>query len=393
MKTIIVSLGKLFLKFIYFFIKLLPVKKQIVFISMQSNKPSLDFTLLSNEIKQQNNEINIVFLCKKMKSSLCTKKDYISYVWNMIGYVLKTMYYLATSKVCITESYCVPISILKHKNQLTIIQIWHASGAVKKFGYQCLDTEEGKSKKVAELMCMHKNYDYIIAPSEATKEIFAEAFNIEKEKIAKLGLPRLEYIVNPEYDKSEEFYKQYPTYKNKKIILYVPTFRKGKKANLEEILSYRLDKEKYQLIIKLHPLENSCVPEEYTVDSNYTSYDLIKIADYIITDYSILSIEASLLEKPIFPYLYDLEDYIQNRGLNINLNEELKTFTSKNFNDIMNKIETQNYDIQEIKNYRNKYIEINSSKATKDLTDFVLEQYKKKEEKVYRYEKKIKEIN
>ena len=162
MKTIIVSLGKLFLKFIYFFIKLLPVKKQIVFISMQSNKPSLDFTLLSNEIKQQNNEINIVFLCKKMKSSLCTKKDYISYVWNMIGYVLKTMYYLATSKVCITESYCVPISILKHKNQLTIIQIWHASGAVKKFGYQCLDTEEGKSKKVAELMCMHKNYDYII---------------------------------------------------------------------------------------------------------------------------------------------------------------------------------------------------------------------------------------
>lgn len=372
MKKIIIRTGKNFLSIVYSFLKLLPIKRRIVFISMQSNNPSLDFELLKKEIEQKESEMELVFLCKKMESSLSTKMDYIRYVYNMLEYTLEAMYYLATSKVCITESYCVPISFLKHKKELKIIQIWHASGAVKKFGYQALDTEEGKSSKIAELMCMHKNYDYVIAPSEVTKNIFAEAFNIEKNKIVKLGLPRLEYIVNKKYDKSEAIYRDYPEFKNKKVILYVPTFRKGKSIDLSEIFNSSFDKEKYKLIIKLHPLENTKVPGEYQIDSKYTTYDLIKIADYIITDYSILSVEASLLEKPIFLYLYDLEEYNKNRGLNIELKQELKTFTSKNFNDIMMKIQDEDYDIEEIKKYRNKYIEVDVNNTIKDLASFIL---------------------
>lgn len=340
--------------------------------SMQSNKPGLDFELLYKEIAYKEPSIKIVFLCKKMKSSLSSTYDYIKYVLNMVGYVFKAMYYLATSKVCITQSYCVPISILKHKKELKIIQIWHASGAVKKFGYQALNTEEGKSAEIAKIMCMHKNYDYVIAPSEATRNIFSEAFNIEKEKIVKLGLPRLEYIYDKKYNREEEIYKQYPELKDKKIILYVPTFRKGKRIDLTEILNYPIDKEKYKLIIKLHPLERDNVAEEYKIDASYTTFDLIKIADYIITDYSILSVEASILEKPIFLYLYDLEEYNKNRGLNIDLEQELKTFTSKSFLDIMNKIENNNFNIEEIKKYKNKYIQINVSNTIEKLTDFIL---------------------
>ena len=172
MKKIIIVFGKAFLNFFYFFIKLFPARNQIVYTSMQSNNISLDFELLRNEITKHDNSIKQIFLCKKMKSGLKKNSDYVVYVFSMIGYVFKSMYYLATSKVCITESYCVPISILKHKKNLKIIQIWHASGAVKKFGYQILDKKEGKSSEVAKLMCMHKNYDYAIAPSEVTKEIF-----------------------------------------------------------------------------------------------------------------------------------------------------------------------------------------------------------------------------
>ena len=372
MKKIIVNIAKQILNFIYFFIKLLPTENQIVFMSMQSNKLSLDFELLNEKIAYVEPSTKLVFLCKEMKSSLSSTWDYIKYVLNMGGYVLKSMYYLATSKVCVTESYCVPISILKHKKELKIIQIWHASGAVKKFGYQVLNTEEGKSKEIAELMCMHKNYDYVIAPSEATKNIFSEAFNVEKDKIVKLGLPRLEYITSETYNKTEELYIQHPELKNKKIILYVPTFRKGKNINLTEMLNYPINKEEYKLIIKLHPLEKANVPEEYSIDSKYTTFDLIKVADYIITDYSILSIEASILEKPVFLYLYDFEEYNENRGLNIDLEKELKTFTSKKFNDIMEKINNNSFDIEEIKRYRNKYIEIDTSNTVEDLSKFIL---------------------
>ena len=372
MKKLIVRTGKIFLNIIYSFLKLLPTEHQIVFISMQSDSISLDFELLKKDLEYREPGTKLVFLCKKMESSLTKKSDYIKYVFNMLEYTLEAMHYLATSKVCVAESYCVPISLLKHKKDLKIIQIWHASGAIKKFGYQSLDTKEGKSSEIAQLMCMHKNYDYVIAPSEATKNIFAEAFNIEKEKIVKLGLPRLEYITNREYDKTEDIYNEYPQLKNKKVILYVPTFRKGKNIDLTDILNYSL-KDEYKLIIKLHPLENTVVPEEYKIDSKYTTYDLIKIADYIITDYSILSIEASILEKPIFLYLYDLEEYSQNRGLNINLQQELSTFTCRTFNDIMNKIQKGDYNLEEIKKYRNKYIEIETDNSIKNLTDFILE--------------------
>lgn len=339
---------------------------------MQSNTKSLDFELLSKEIENQDKTIKQVFLCKKMKSSLSNSKEYILYILNLISFFFKAMYYLATSKLCVTESYCVPISILKHKKKLKIIQIWHASGAVKKFGYQSLDTAEGKSSKIAKLMCMHKNYDYAIAPSEVTRKIFAEAFNMPEEKILKYGLPRLEYISNKKYDKSQEIYKDYPELKNKKIILYVPTFRKGKTANLSEIINYNLDEEKYKIIISLHPLEKDVVPDKYRIDSKYSSYDLIKIADYIVTDYSILSIEASILNKPIFLYLYDFEEYKKNRGVNIKIEKELKTFTTFNFSDIMRKIDEKNYNIEEIKAYKNKYIEISTEDTIEKLSKFIV---------------------
>ena len=92
MKTFVVNLGKIFLNGIYSIMKLLPVKKQILLVSMQSNEPSLDFRLLVEEMKTQDHTIHYVFLCKKMESSLNRKIDYVQYVWGMIGYVFKAMY-------------------------------------------------------------------------------------------------------------------------------------------------------------------------------------------------------------------------------------------------------------------------------------------------------------
>ena len=100
---------------------------------------------------------------------------------------------------------------------------------------------------------------------------------------------------------------------------------------------------------------------------------MIKIADYIITDYSVLSIEASILDKPIFLYLYDYEEYENERGLNINLNKELKTFTSRNFNDIMTKIKENTYNMEEINNYRDKYIQVDPNNTINELSKFILD--------------------
>lgn len=364
---IVITILKFLANIVYLFMKLFPTKNRIIMITRQSNNVTLDFRLLKEYIEKTDNNIEIKIFAKKLEKGIYNKILYILYT-------LKVMKHLATSKVCVIDSYCIPVSILKHKKNLKIIQIWHASGAVKKFGHQILDKEEGSSKFIAKLMCMHKNYDFVIAPSDKTKEIFSEAFNINKEKIVKLGLPRLEYIYNSKFDRSNEILTEYPNLKNKQNIVYIPTFRKNQKTNLDEILNYKIDKEKYNLIISLHPLDSTKVPDEYLVNKKYSSFDLIKIADYIITDYSALSIEASVLEKPIFIYLYDYDKYKENRGLNIYLNKELKTFTTTKFSDIMTKIEEKKYDIKELIDYKKKYIEINPNSSIEDLGDFLLKQ-------------------
>lgn len=364
--AIVLTIGKLILNFIYLFMKLLlPTKKRITFLSRQSNNKTLDFELLEQELIKIDSNIDIVFLCKKLDKGIKSKIYYI-------GYLLKAMYFISTSKVCVIDGYSIPISILKHKKDLIIIQIWHASGAIKKFGYQILGKEEGSNLKIAKLMCMHKNYTYVIAPSDTTKEIYSEAFNIAKEKILIMGMPRLDYIQNDNEKLKQEFYNQYPKLKNKKNILYIPTFRKGSNINLEEINKSNLDEDKYNIIVRLHPLDKTNVDKKYLVDSKYNTYDLLKICDYIITDYSATLIESSLLEKPIFLYLYDLENYKDIRGLNVDLKEELGTFICNNFNDISNKIEKNEYNINQIINFKKKYIQV-QDKNTEKLAKFILD--------------------
>lgn len=370
MKEIILVVGinilKIFANFIYLILKLFPVRNQIVMISKQSNNITLDFELIKEAIQVEMPKLKLVVLCKKIGNGIIAKIEYCFYI-------IKIMYYLATSKVCILDGYCIPASILKHKKSLKIIQIWHASAAVKKFGYQILDKKEGSNLLVAKLMNMHKNYDYLIAPSNETKKVFAEAFCNDIEKFKLLGLPRLEYISNEIYDKSEEILEEYPHLKEKETILYVPTFRKNAEINLvEQVIHTKIDESKYNLIISLHPLDNTNVPEKYLIDKKYSSFDLIKIADYIITDYSALSVEASILEKPIFFLLNDFAEYVNNRGLNIDLKKELPSFVCENFVEIVDKIDKKEYNMKELVKYEKKYIQIDYKNTIKKLTNFIL---------------------
>ena len=116
--AIFCQLFKFNLRVVYFILKLFPIKKnKIVFISRQSNNPSFDFLMLKNELLKINSSFEIVIITKKIEKGF---KNYISYYFNLY----KQMYHLSTSKVCIVDSYCIPVSILKHKKELKIIQIY-----------------------------------------------------------------------------------------------------------------------------------------------------------------------------------------------------------------------------------------------------------------------------
>lgn len=370
MKEIIVGCILYILKFgmnaIYCLIKLFPIKNnKIILLSRQSNFINIDFELLVNEFKNTNKELEIKVLCKEIPQSLLKRIGYCFYM-------LKCMYHIATAKVCIIDGYSIPISSLKHKKKLIIIQIWHAMGAIKKFGKQVLDKNEGSNKITANVMKMHNNYSYVMCTSKATGEFYAEAFGTNKENILTLGMPRIDYLLGETLnEKAEKIVTNKPNIKDKKLIIYLPTFRKGKETHISEVVN-SIDKEKYNLLIKLHPLDKTKLNEEYVVNDKVTSMELMKLADYIITDYSAVAFEGAVLEKPIFFYLYDIETYLKDRGLNIDLTKEMKSCTFNNMKQIMNIIENDSYNYEELRKFKEKYVETADTSNTKRIVDYII---------------------
>lgn len=368
---------KIGLKVIYFFIKLFTkTKNKVTMLSRQSDNINIDFELIKEELEKINNfqssnnatdsKLQIEILCKKIPSEILGK---ISYCF----YMIKCMYHIANSKVCIIDGYNIAISVLKHKKSLKVIQIWHAMGAIKKFGYQVLDREEGSNSKVAKIMKMHANYDLVTCTSRETRRIYSEAFNTDINKIEVLGMPRIDYILEKDKkinEKLENLYKDYPKLKEKKNIVYVPTFRKNETIDVEQIVS-EVDEEKYNLIVRLHPLDKTKVDNKYVIDGKYSTFDLIKMADYVITDYSAIAFETATLNKPLFFYLYDIDKYESSRGLNINLKEEMKNSTKQNIKDIIKIIKNNTYDYEELKDFREKYVQTTDTENTKRIAEHI----------------------
>lgn len=374
MKIILIKIGIFILNTIYFFIKLFPINKnKVTFISRQSNEVSLDFTMIAKELKQQNENIKIVFLCKKLGTSFSEK---VKYCFHMV----KQMYNIATSKVVILDSYCIPVCVLKQKKKLVVIQIWHALGSLKKFGYSSLDKKDGRNSKLAKAMKMHRNYTYILTSSNLSKKFFKEAFNARDEQMLVMNLPRVDFLKSKkEQEKMKiRFLEIYPETNNKKKnILYCPTNRKGQRIPLEDMIK-EIPFDKYNFIVKLHDGTEIIYVEDKKIqkNSNFTGMELLHIADYIITDYSAIVYEAAITQKPIYFYTYDYEEYQINRGTYIDYMGEMPGAICKDFKEIMKMIEENQYDKEKEKNFCQKYVENIEENATKKLAELVLNNVK-----------------
>ena len=113
MKRIIIgallALLKALLSLLYSILKIFPVQgKKVVFCSRQSNEIPLDFILLQNSLKEKDEEIRCINMCRHIGYNFL---DYLKFSIVM----LKSMYHLATSKVCVLDSYWPPVSLLKHR--------------------------------------------------------------------------------------------------------------------------------------------------------------------------------------------------------------------------------------------------------------------------------------
>lgn len=300
-----------------FIYKRLPLKDEVFFYSIRSNdKLTENAKLVYDELGTDNKR----YFAKLLPHSLLD--------------AMKIQYYLLTRKVIVTDDYLKYVRFFSLRKEQTLIQIWHAAGAFKKFG---LDADrrlndEGEKRT-------HQFYDAVTVSSEYVRPYYASAFGIDISKILPLGVARTDILVN-EASKAvlqENIYIQHPEYKGKKIYLYCPTFREN-----EELLAVDIDPQiNWQtldnalnddelFLLRPHPItKKQLVPDglKHIAETWLPTTDLIACACVVITDYSSVIYDSLLANVPIVLYCPDFDDY--NRDFYLNFPEDIPALCIK----------------------------------------------------------------
>lgn len=287
--------------------------RRISFISVRRNELSGNFAFVYEKIKDDK-DLDI-------QMYLSTKDLY-----HMTNAEMKRFALLcATSKVIVLDEYTPYVHYLTTREETKIVQLWHACGAFKTFGFTRLGKPKGSPQKTA----MHRSYDYVTVSTKNVRICHSEGFGIPTANVVPTGIPRSDVFFDEKYKEQTRarLYEQYPMLQGKKVILFAPTFR----GNVKEDAYYPMERfqvgefmdavgEEYFLLIKHHPFVQTShpVPEEYQdrvldLSAETELNDLLFITDLIITDYSSLVFEASLLDIPMLFYTFDLKKYISER--------------------------------------------------------------------------------
>ncbi len=324
--------GCVFIKnrMIYLFFYIRPVeKKRVLFESfmgrkyVDSPKAMYEYMLTDDDYK----DYEFVWFFKESSKYKHLEKNRNTKV---LKYGSKAYYrYYATSKYWVTNSR-VPDTILKKKNQV-YIQCWHGT-PLKRLGFD-IEVKGGNAmNSLKDIRYKYqvdsKKYSYMVSPSRFCTEKFISAFNLAKvgkeHIVIEKGYPRNDFLVNYKKSDVERIKKELDLPKDKKIILYAPTWRDNQHTSgvgytyktevdfdyLREQLS-----DEYIILFRAHYfVANSFDFKKYEgFIYNVSDYDDINelyiLGDILITDYSSVFFDYSILKRPMIFYMYDLEEY------------------------------------------------------------------------------------
>ena len=207
---------------------------------------------------------------------------------------------ILTSKVIVTDDYVKYLRYFPLRPEQRVIQLWHACGAFKKFG------QRGTNMSLPEDRATHAQYNLVCVSGENLRSIYADAFDVNYNKVKALGCPRTDDYFNKRLinKTKRKIYFRHPSLIGKSVIVYAPTFRDVgcDRSEFHPELDFdRLSKDLLPnqiLLICPHPvMKNDILPKKYKnirVMRDFSTNDYMLISDMLITDYSSVIFEYAL---------------------------------------------------------------------------------------------------
>jgi teichoic acid ribitol-phosphate primase len=239
------------------------------------------------------------------------------------------MYHLRTAGLVVVDNAWLPIHVAPHPARTTVVQVWHATGALKRFGVDTVPPP-----REPERSFLHRHYDWVVASGEASRSPWSRALRTPLERVVALGAPRTDLFFDAEALAAarERMLARYPGLRGRRVVTFAPTFRgrgRGKRptADLDAARLRAALEPGDVLAIKSHPnLDRSLVDVagfDIVVDPADDMNDLLAATDVLITDYSSAIFEYALLRRPLILLVPDLAEYERQPGLYLDYRTEM----------------------------------------------------------------------
>jgi len=229
----------------------------------------------------------------------------------------------------VVDNAYLPIHVAPHRPGTTVVQVWHAAGALKRFG---VDTRTPLAEP--ERTFLHRYYDAVVVGGEWSRAPYAAALRTPVERVLALGSPRTDFFFDDAALTAarERVLARHPSLRGRRIVLYAPTFRgrgvaKRAAPGLDAARLRAALPPDHALVLKTHPnLDPAATPRDgYDVvaDPQAEINDLLALTDVLITDYSSSVVEFAILRRPIVLLVPDLADYEVDPGLYLDYRTEM----------------------------------------------------------------------
>jgi CDP-ribitol ribitolphosphotransferase len=291
---------------------------------------------------------------------------------------------MARASIILMDNVFLPMAYLRVKRNVKVIQLWHGTGTIKKFGQ---DANTGKLK--AQERRVNRNITHLIVNNEQTAKLYARVFGVDINRLYPVGLPKTDDILYRKWRIDRDninveknvVYNKYKLPKEKKLVLYAPTFR-DKNLGSDTLLLHvkemaRILPKEYILGLRLHPyvagmakkldIENVCdLSDEKSLSL------LIMASDLLITDYSSIIFEYCITEKPMIFFAYDLEDFTsKGRGFYKDYTSYVPGPVVNSSREVIDLIKEGNFSLDLIQAFNKENFPLLDGKATERIIDLI----------------------
>ncbi len=382
------KLIRLLYKMLYRFVSV--DDKQVIFISFHgrgySDNPRAIYEAMIQDPRWQGYRF-IWFIKHHKKKGLqipgAEIKEYFSFSY---------FYHLSKAKFWVVNCK-LPLYICKKPEQV-YLQTWHGT-PLKRLAHDidvAEDTTFYRSAVSYEQMCHSYDvdvarYNYMISPNAFCTEVFPHAFGIDPQRLVETGYPRNDFIVNATQEQILSIKNRLQLPMDKKIILYAPTWRDNSYVSagytFELKADFRLWKkilgEDFIVLFKPHYLIINKYQDDpslkgflYSIPAAAEINELYVISDVLITDYSSVFFDYAILKRPMYFYMYDLENYASDlRGFYLDITKDLPGKIYRSEEKLCQDIQAGVYDRSKLDDFSKRFNNLDDGHASKRVLDLL----------------------